>query len=516
MNIPLAETVNGKSGVEHITNMWRSHFSELLNSSTCTEKKNTVLERLSQNLSFDQIQHYEIAKAIKCIKGGKSSGLDNLYGEHLKYADSKLAGLLSLVFNCMITHSYLPANFMDTIIIPLVKDKKGDLQSIDNYRPIAITNIMSKAFEILVLDKYASSFHTTCHQYGFKANHATDLCVFVMKQVCDFYKQNSSPVYVCYLDLSKAFDRVNHWQLFEKLLDRNIPTIIVRLLKEWYVTQKFVIQWGKCLSEAFSVSNGVRQGGILSPVLFNVFINNLSVQLKSLLYGCQINSVSYNHLIYADDTVLLAPSPHALQLLINRCEQYVKEHDLCFNVKKTKFMCLKPELMESIHVPTLYVNGSKINYVKQECYLGVDIAEDGMDDAAIKKERNKLYARGNMLVRKFKHCTTEVKVKPFLAFCISFYCCALWSNFKETSLSQLHVAHNTMFKILMGAEKRSSASGLFVSFNVPNFKIIQRKMVFSLYTRVLSSQNLLVSTLVNSVHFSQSFLYKKWTKCLFI
>ena len=151
-------------------------------------------------------------------------------------------------------------------------------------------------------------------------------------------------------------------------------------------------------------------------------------------------------------------------------------------------MCLKPEVMKSIHVPTLYVNGSKINHVKQECYLGVDITEDGMDDAAIMKERNKLYARGNMLVRKFKHCTTEVKVKLFLAYCISFYCCALWSNFKARSLSHLHVAHNTMFKILMGAEKRSSASGLFVSFNVPNLKIIQRKMVFSLYTHVLSSQ----------------------------
>ena len=514
-NTPLAETVNGKTGLTAINQMWKNHFSSLLNSSSCTDKKNSVQECLSHNLSYERFNHKDIAKAIRSIKLGKSPGLDNLYGEHLKYSDDKVLALLSLVFNSMIIHAYLPSIFMDTIIIPLVKDKKGDLQSSDNYRPIAITSIMSKVFEILILDRYANNFHTTCHQFGFKANHATDQCVFVLKQILDYYKCNSSAIYVCFLDLSKAFDRVNHWLLFDKLLSRKLPSIIVRILSVWYETQHFIIQWGKSLSEPFVVSNGVRQGGVLSPVLFNVFIDDLSVELKGLSIGCRINSLSFNHLVYADDTVLLAPSPNALQILIDKCEQYAKNHDLLFNVKKTKCMCVKSLVMKDIHVPKFFLNGSQITQVKRECYLGVEITDDCMDDATIIKERKKLYARGNTILRKFRHCTKEVKISLFLAYCTSFYCGSLWSNFKRSSFKSIQVAHNTMFKMLMGADRRSSASGSFATHNVPNLLVIQRKMVFSLYSRVLSSQNMLVFIIVNSINFNSSNIYTKWRTILF-
>ena len=259
----------------------------------------------------------------------------------------------------------------------------------------------------------------------------------------------------------------------------------------------------------------MRQGGILSPALFNIFIDDLSVVLRELSIGCHINSVSFNHLVYADDTVLLAPSPNALQILISRCEQFAKCHDLLFNVKKTKCMCIKPELLKDIHVPKFFLNGSPITQVAEECYLGVNITENCRDDSAIDKERKKLYARGNTILRKFKHCTHDVKIELFLAYCSSFYCASLWSDFKQTSFKSIHVAHNTMFKMLMGANKRSSASELFAIYNVPNMLVIQRKLVFSLYKRVLSSHNMLVATIVSGAHFNVSNLYNKWIRVLF-
>ena len=113
---------------------------------------------------------------------------------------------------------------MHTIIIPIVKDSKGDVTSKDNNRPIAITTIFSKLFEIILLSMYKQNLSTTDNQFGFKSEHGADMCVFALKSVIDHYRCNSSPVFICYLDASKAFDRLNFWTLFEKFLLRNVPS----------------------------------------------------------------------------------------------------------------------------------------------------------------------------------------------------------------------------------------------------------------------------------------------------
>lgn len=278
----------------------------------------------------------------------------------------------------------------------------------------------------------------------------------------------------------------------------------------------FTVQWGKSLSNPFNVSNGVRQGGILSPVLFNVFIDDLSLQLNDLNVGCQLNAVSFNHIIYADDTVLLAPSPNALHELILKCEDFASSHELIFNQKKTKYMCFKPKSLQNIYVPRMFLNGVQIDQVDKENYLGVLITDDIMHDAAVDKERKLLYARGNKIIRYFKHCSNEVKVQLFKTFCTGFYCASLWCNFSSCNLRRFKVAHNTMFKLLMRADRCASASGLFVSHSVPNVNVILRKLGFSLYKRIFSSDNVLIRCLVDSVFFYSSKLYKNWEKTLFI
>ena len=154
---------------------------------------------------------------------------------------------------------------------------------------------------------------------------------------------------MCFLDASKAFDRVNHWHLFTKLLKRGFPKLIVRLLMIWYTCQKFSVQWGHCMSSMFTVLNGVRQGGILSPVLFNAFVDDLSIALQNVQAGCFFKEVNFNHLIYADDTVLLAPSPSGLQKLLDVCETFAKENELVYNTKKTVCMCFSSQANRVCH-----------------------------------------------------------------------------------------------------------------------------------------------------------------------
>ena len=129
------------------------------------------------------------------------------------------------------------------------------------------------------------------------------------------------------LDASKAFDRVNFWLLFEKLLSRNVPLFIVRILVMWYTHQKKCIRWGNAISPSFTASNGVKQGGIISPILFNVYMDWLSLLLNSSNIGGQIeHSTFLNHLCYADDLCLISLSSAGMQKLLNLCSQYAVDH----------------------------------------------------------------------------------------------------------------------------------------------------------------------------------------------
>ena len=121
---------------------------------------------------------------------------------------------------------------------------------------------------------------------------------------------------------------------FRKLLDHNIPILAVRLLCVWYSSQQFSVQWGCKMSDSFYVSNGVWQGGILSPFLFNVYIDDLSIGLNRLKVGCNFNGVSVKHIAYAGDTVLLSPAPSVLQKLIKFCSQYAVANDIFYNLRR--------------------------------------------------------------------------------------------------------------------------------------------------------------------------------------
>ena len=141
------------------------------------------------------------------------------------------------------------------------------------------------------------------------------------------YTSLNSSVFTCFLDASKAFDRVNHSLLFDKLAKRGIPVYILRILIFWYDNQSMCVRWGSSISEFFKVTNGVRQGSILSPYFFNAYVDDLSIKLNNLDIGCVIGSLIVNHLLYADDLVLISPSSRGLYRLLRECEQYGLDND---------------------------------------------------------------------------------------------------------------------------------------------------------------------------------------------
>ena len=157
------------------------------------------------------------------------------------------------------------------------------------------------------------------NQFGFKSSHSTDMCLFLLKQTMAQYSRNGSPVFVAFLDASKAFDKVNHSVLFKKLVEAKVPRIFVHLFARWYSSQRSSVKWDSAYSKSFSTTNGVRQGSILSPFLFAIYMNELSLIFNKLNIGCFIGNWCLNNIMYADDICCLAPSFTGLQKLLDFC-----------------------------------------------------------------------------------------------------------------------------------------------------------------------------------------------------
>ena len=140
------------------------------------------------------------------------------------------------------------------------------------------------------------------------------------------------------LDASKESDRVNYIKLFEKLLNKGMCPLTVRLLLNMYTKQKLQVKWNNHLTQKFDVTNGVRQGGVLSPLLFSVYVDDLLEKLKNNGIGCHIGHHFVGALGYADDIILLCPSVTGLNKIISTCVEYADEHNILFNGKKSKYL----------------------------------------------------------------------------------------------------------------------------------------------------------------------------------
>jgi hypothetical protein len=190
----------------------------------------------------------------------------------------------------------------------------------------------------------------------------------------------------------------------------------------WYRQQELNVKWGCIVSEAFTVSNGVKQGGILSPLLFNCYMDDLSLQLTANHCGCHMEGVSFNHLIYADDMCLIAPSPGGLQKLLNICNKYADSHDIIYNVKKSVTMLIQSKKVKFNRLPPLYLNEKCLDYVDSYKYLGVMFCNTMSENLDFERQRRALYASANRLKRNFGFCDHDVKKQLFSSFCSNLYC----------------------------------------------------------------------------------------------
>jgi len=367
--------------------------------------------------------------------------------------------------------------------------KTGDLSDINNYRAIAISTSISKLFENVLSVHIKRYDHYDAYQFGFTSGCSTSLCTGVLKQTVDRYTHGGSHVFASFLDFSKAFDKVSYWKLFHKLLDDEIDVGIVRLLAFWYSHQQACIRWHDRVSAFFTLGNGTRQGGVLSPWLFARYVRDLLACVASSGIGCNVGGMFINILAYADDVVLLAPSWRGLQQLLGIVVQQCGIINMSLNTHKSVCMVFPPSDRSKIIMssfPEFCANGKILHYVSSFRYLGHIISSNNNDDADIQREVSNMFIRTNILSRKFHKCSLAVKSVLFRSYCICMYDAALWSNYHVGILNKLRSSYNRCIKIFFGFNRRDSLTNILVTLGLPSFDTVMANAAMS-YSRLWNS-----------------------------
>jgi hypothetical protein len=371
--------VDGSADSTVITDKFAHHFERICSppSHTRNEEFKASYNRIKEHytgglITADQI--FDVAllsNLVNGLKNGKAAGLDDLTAEHLKFSHPVVIVILAKLFNLFLAHGHIPPAFGLTFTVPIPKcNSVLKAMSTNDFRGISISPIISKLFEAAVSDKFCDYFSTSDSQFGFKKQLSCSHVIYSVRNVVDQYIAHGSTVNICSLDLSKAFDTMNHYVLLTKLARRNLPLALLNILELWFTISQTCVKWEGCFSHFFPLTAGVRQGGVLSPVLFAIFIDDLVDVVRRTNVGCYISHICCAIFLYADDILLLAPSITGLQLLLSACESYLRDIDMNINVNKSHCIRFGPRFNRACEKLTLS-NGCMLEWTTSCKYLGV-------------------------------------------------------------------------------------------------------------------------------------------------
>ena len=456
-NAPQPTEIDGLSKNKDIANLFSSKYSAVFNKSKQSRKVTGLSPKMKVE-ALIRLSNDDIKKGIKQLKD--SIGFDCIHSNHLKISSDLLHELLAQLYTSFLVHGFVPAEMIRGVITPVIKDKFGDISSSSNYRPIMNSSVFLKLFEYCLLDRIDPYISLDDRQHGFRSNYSTSTACYTLKETTLFYTQANSNVYACFVDISKAFDSVNHDILFHKLSCLGIPTSVIKIMKFWYANQFASVRYHNSMSHQFQINNGVRQGGVLSGLLFNVYIDSLISNVSKLKVGCRLGLIRSNIIAYADDIVLLAPSMDSLKVLVDTAYLEATRLHLEFNFDKTKLMkfhsCSERTV---IHLPNpIDVNNNLIYPVTSYKYLGYFVSDNLNYSDDTTRVKRKFYSEFNSVLRKFSFSAKNFKLYLFKQYCLQFYGSELWFGpFKSLQvMRQFEVGYHKAIKKLLGLSTHES------------------------------------------------------------
>ncbi|MFZ2538984.1 MAG: reverse transcriptase family protein [Oscillospiraceae bacterium] len=415
--------INGKTDEREIVQEFEKYFENVCQPNSnerFVQLKLEFLERFTNYVGdhFDANKFFSVelvSLLIAELKTGKAPGPDGLTVEHLLHCHPSTILVITYLCNLILLSGHVPPQFGFGIIHPIPKGScNSKCLNVSDFRGITISPIVSKIFEKCILSNFGEYFFTSDNQFGFKSSCSQD--IYSLKSVINHYVSNDSTVSMCTLDLAKAFDKVNCFSLFCKLIDRKLPVNIICLLYDLYKNACAIVKWNGVFSDIIQLSAGVRQGGVLSPILFGVYVNSIILSLQESGLGCHVNKFPMSVFMFADDLVLLSGSITDLQCLINICVKELNKIDMLINVNKSK--CVRIEKNVDANCVKLTVDSKEIIWDCNITYLGIHFKTSNKLTIDLKSCRAKFYRSFNDIYSKIHRSSETVILSLVKSFCL--------------------------------------------------------------------------------------------------
>jgi exonuclease III len=368
LRTPAGDCVKDPKGIANLLNGTYSKLGEYVGVNRPLNLRGRSYR--SNKFGFNYITRAHVLRTIKELDISKSQGPSKLPTFIFKDGSDILAPHITFIFNTFIQENKFPTLFKEAIVTPIYKNK--DPSAPENYRPIAITNPLSKVFERLLLGQINMYLHKknilSDSQYGFRSGHSTqDALLYAIES---FRKGLDEKLYVgvLFLDLAKAFNSLHHSILTEKLKHIGFDDSSVQLIQSFLVDRKQAVKYDNVLSDYIYLNRGVPQGTVLGPLLYLLYINDINQHI----------SIGSSLIQFADDTCvfIFGKSPEEcarkLEVEIELLTKYFEEQKLTLNFSKTEFMVLHPNRKNTSN-QRLNIRNTVIDESDSCKYLGVTI-----------------------------------------------------------------------------------------------------------------------------------------------
>lgn len=360
-----------KKVLSHWQNEYQKLFSFDGHTAPPLSENNVHISEELPGLNHD-IEFEEVKKVIIKAKNGKAMGIDNLPNEIFKNVNSMK--LLLCFFKRIFQFEKTPTIWSVGIIKPIPKTSLVDPRVPLQYRGITLLSTLYKLFASVLNNRISQVCEThglyADEQNGFRPGRACIDHIFVTTSIIRNRKNKKLPTFACFVDLEKAFDRIDRNILFNKLHNLGFRGKILNCLKNIYSDCKCTVNVNGMLTETFSSHYGVRQGDTLSPTLFNIFINDLISDIKNGSAGVKCGDNLVHCLLYADDLVMFSETENDLQTMLNILYSWCSKWCMKANIDKTKVIHFRGKNTPQTDF-NFSLGNSMIDIVDTYKYLGI-------------------------------------------------------------------------------------------------------------------------------------------------